>query len=359
MNYCIINGKKSTLIKGLLIQSLPPISKPLMRTSIEEIDGRDGDVVTYLGYQAYDKPMTIGLFGDYDIDEIISFFNSSGTVTFSNEPAKYYNFEIIAKIDFERLAKFKTATVTFHTQPYKFSAVDDAVSFTNDEMAIRIYHEEQNGVTVSCQNNVISVEGTATISTEFYVPLNKMTLEPGAYTLNAITTGSNASACAIRVIENNISAAETFGGQELTLATGTESLSATIYVEKTYNYIWVHINSGQTVDIDAKIEMIKQDFSHFSVFNRGNEVSRPIITIYGAGNIRLSINSVELYLIALGDSGYITLDGEQMNAYKGETLMNRLVQGDYDRLNLKQGTNVISWLGNVTKVSMDKISRWV
>ena len=44
MNYVILNGVKSTTIKGLLIQSLPPISKPLMRTSIEEIDGRDGDI---------------------------------------------------------------------------------------------------------------------------------------------------------------------------------------------------------------------------------------------------------------------------------------------------------------------------
>ena len=39
MNYCILNGKKSTLIKGLLIQSLPPITKPLQRTQIDEIDG--------------------------------------------------------------------------------------------------------------------------------------------------------------------------------------------------------------------------------------------------------------------------------------------------------------------------------
>ena len=71
MNYCILNGKKSTLIKGLLIQSLPPISKPLMRTQIDEIDGRDGDIVTKLGYSAYNKEMSIGLFGDYDIDEVI------------------------------------------------------------------------------------------------------------------------------------------------------------------------------------------------------------------------------------------------------------------------------------------------
>ena len=72
--YIIINGVSSKNINGLLIQSLPPISKPRIRTSIEEIDGRDGDVVTTLGYAAYDKAITIGLKGDYNVDDVIEFF---------------------------------------------------------------------------------------------------------------------------------------------------------------------------------------------------------------------------------------------------------------------------------------------
>ena len=58
-NYIILNGQISTNITGLLIQSLPPISKPKIRTQIEEIDGRDGDIVTPLGYSAYDKEISI------------------------------------------------------------------------------------------------------------------------------------------------------------------------------------------------------------------------------------------------------------------------------------------------------------
>ena len=57
MAYIIINGVSSKTIEGLLIQTLPPISKPKIRTSAEEIDGRDGDVVTTLGYAAYDKTL--------------------------------------------------------------------------------------------------------------------------------------------------------------------------------------------------------------------------------------------------------------------------------------------------------------
>ena len=119
-NYVIINGVNSNTITGLAINELPPISKPIMRTFIEEIDGRDGDLITKLGYGAYDKVMTIGLYHTYDIDQVIAFFNGSGTIVFSNEPTKLYYFEILDQIDYEKLINFKTATITIHTQPFKY-----------------------------------------------------------------------------------------------------------------------------------------------------------------------------------------------------------------------------------------------
>lgn len=131
MNYCILNGKKSTMVKGLLIQSLPSIIKPLMRTRVEEIDGRDGEIITQLGYAAYDKEMSIGLFGDYDISEVIDYFNSEGEVIFSNELNRVYKYKIINQIDFERLGIFKTAVVTFRVEPFKYSSVDDSITITD------------------------------------------------------------------------------------------------------------------------------------------------------------------------------------------------------------------------------------
>lgn len=158
-NYVIQNGKDSRYIKGLLIQELPPITKPLMRTSIEQIDGRDGDVITRLGYSAYDKKMKIGLFGDYDIDDIITFFNSSGTVTFSNEPEKYYVYDILDAIDYERLVRFRTAEITYHVQPFKYSNIEKMKVFSNPASDITI---RNNGNYVS--NPIIHIKGTGTIN---------------------------------------------------------------------------------------------------------------------------------------------------------------------------------------------------
>lgn len=118
--YVIINGVNSLTIKGLAITKMPSIYKPVMRTNIEEIDGRNGDIITELGYGAYNKELTIGLYEDYDIDEIIEYFNQKGTIIFSNEDDKVYNFDIVDQIDFEQLLKFRSATINIHCQPFKY-----------------------------------------------------------------------------------------------------------------------------------------------------------------------------------------------------------------------------------------------
>lgn len=129
MSYIILNGISSQSLEGFLIQSLPPISKPAMRTQVEEIDGKDGDIATNLGYSAYDKEFSIGLYGNFDIDEIIGFFNSEGTVVFSNENDKIYQYRIVEQIDFERLIRFRTAQVKMRVQPFKFSLAETPLTF--------------------------------------------------------------------------------------------------------------------------------------------------------------------------------------------------------------------------------------
>lgn len=131
MDYITLNNKKSTNITGLIIQELPPIIKPMIRTNVEEIDGRDGDIITKLGYSAYDKTVRIGLTRNYDIDEVIAYFNSEGIVTFSNEPDKYYKYTIIEQIDFNKLLRFKEADVTFHVQPFKYSTLEGEITTTS------------------------------------------------------------------------------------------------------------------------------------------------------------------------------------------------------------------------------------
>ncbi len=233
MNYLVLNGKSSRYIQGLLISELPPISKPQMRTQVDTIDGRDGDIVTDLGFQAYDRPVKIGLYGGFDIDDVTDFFNSEGICIFSNEPYLYYKYKITRQIDYARLVRFRTATVTFHVQPFKYSNIETALSY-----------------------------------------------------------------------------------------------------------------------------MIDQQTS-IKVFNSGNYKSNPKLTIYGVGTIVLAVNGSNILTINLGTEGNITIDTENLEAYKGTTLKNRLVSGNYDKFSLEKGENTISWTGNVTRIDIENYSRWI
>lgn len=234
-NYVILNAENSNTITGLIIQNLPPISKPRQRVNIEEIDGRDGDIITPLGYGSYDKEFQIGLSYNYNINEIIKFFNSEGTVTFSNEPDKYYNYKIIDQIDYEKLIRFKTATVKMHVQPFKYK--------TDEEPIVGEFQE----------------------------------------------------------------------GDDLSV----------------------------------------------SVTNLGNIYSKPTLTIQGSGTINVYLNNTQIFEISLGDEEYIVIDAELMEAYKGNLLKNRLVQGNYNKFILDTGESTISFEGTVQAVEVKNYCRWI
>ena len=61
MNKIIWKDIESTEIKGLMICELPPITKPKMRVQETTIDGVDGSIIEELGYESYDKTITIAL----------------------------------------------------------------------------------------------------------------------------------------------------------------------------------------------------------------------------------------------------------------------------------------------------------
>lgn len=355
ISYIELNGEKSTNVKGLMIQSLPPITKPKVRTSIETIDGRDGDIVTKLGYAAYDKEVSIGLHGDFDVDDAISFFDSEGEVVFGNEPDKYYRYSILEQIDFERLIRFRTAKVKMHVQPFKHDAVDRTFDIVNQFLHVEDSAASKFGITVTSSEGSIRAAGKATGDVDIEVPIESMSLS-GNYTLTASTSGS-AAGCALRLIDGSPSTS--FGGSYMELRDNGDSImTATADSNAEYGALWLDIRAGTSVDFTLSVAMASNSFSQIALTNRGNVVSRPTVTVYGSGNVELAINAVAVLSLSI-EGGSITVDAEEMNAYRGNELMNRHVTGDYADLALKVGENVISWSGDVTGIKVEDFSRWI
>lgn len=90
--------------------------------------------------------------------------------------------------------------------------------------------------------------------------------------------------------------------------------------------------------------------------NSGTVYAEPIITVYGSGDITLSINDVDYPLY--GVSEYITIDSEMMEVFKENMNQNSKYGGEtFPRFDV--GENAISWTGNVTKVEIDPKWRWL
>lgn len=158
MNKIIWKDIDSTTIKGLIISELPPITKPKMRVQETSVDGVDGSIIEELGYESYDKSMRIGLSYNYDIDEVIKYFSGEGNIIFSNEPNKYYKARILNQIDYERLLRFKEATITFRVQPFKYQLAEKPVTLTESGGSVI-----NNGLEKSKPKMTITGSGTIEI----------------------------------------------------------------------------------------------------------------------------------------------------------------------------------------------------
>ncbi|NRT34143.1 phage-related protein [Clostridium beijerinckii] len=92
--------------------------------------------------------------------------------------------------------------------------------------------------------------------------------------------------------------------------------------------------------------------SETTINNFGTYESRPLIKIYGSGNITVSINSSNFTIKNVVD--YVTIDSEIKECYKDNINFGRNMTGDYPVFFI--GKNTILWSGNVSKLEITP--RW-
>lgn len=92
-----------------------------------------------------------------------------------------------------------------------------------------------------------------------------------------------------------------------------------------------------------------------SIFNPGSANSNPIVIVYGTGSIDLVVNGNVINLTNV--SGFVIIDSELVDSYKGTLLKNNDMRGEFPEL--VPGNNIISWTGTVSKVEITPNWRWV
>lgn len=83
-----------------------------------------------------------------------------------------------------------------------------------------------------------------------------------------------------------------------------------------------------------------------TVINNPEELSKPLIKIYGSGAVDLIINSK---IHKFNINGHITVDSELKESYKDNSLVP--FTGDFPEL--RAGNNNISWTGTVTQIEVN------
>lgn len=139
----------------------------------------------------------------------------------------------------------------------------------------------------------------------------------------------------------------------------------------TDDYVYRKIKSVEIGDIDNEIEeygkfevtfisdpyeySIEQPFeitAPVTIANQGTLHSLPKITIYGSGNITMSIGGVSFQVKSV--NGFVVIDSDLMECYKDLTPMNDKMVGKFPVFN--EGEIDISWTGTVERVEIE--TRW-
>ena len=109
--------------------------------------------------------------------------------------------------------------------------------------------------------------------------------------------------------------------------------------------------------VNAENDFMSIIQNNFEFFGKGTFSAEPIITVYGSGNITLTVNGKAIVLTSV--SGHITINSEIMDAYRDNANMNMNMQGDFPLLNADNGSNTIAWTGNVSKIEIIPNWRWL
>ena len=143
--YFIFN-KISSKDRGILVNNLPPISKPERKYEEIEIPGRNGKL--YIDdncYNTFPYTITCTLMPEANIREISKWLNGSGKLILSTELDKEYDVIIKDQIDYEQTYRVcNSFEVNFEVQPIANGTITKILNVKNNNSKIIIKESTYN-----------------------------------------------------------------------------------------------------------------------------------------------------------------------------------------------------------------------
>ena len=109
---------------------------------------------------------------------------------------------------------------------------------------------------------------------------------------------------------------------------------------------------------EDKVELDVTTHTSVEVINKGLEISKPIISLEGSGTVEIAVNNINIFKYTFpNDETKVIIDSLEEEAYYEGVYKNRNMLGEFPKLSV--GSNIISWTGTLTKISIEPKSRWL
>ena len=140
--------------KGIIVDYIPKISKARKKIDIYQIDGRNGFLsVDTDTYEPFSLNITCHCQDNVDLDDIKSFLDGFGTISFDNE--RNYTAIVDNTIPFEQVQNFKRFQISFKVNPIAESIDETTIDLTSlSEFNINTYYKIYPILTIVCSGNI-------------------------------------------------------------------------------------------------------------------------------------------------------------------------------------------------------------
>lgn len=220
-----------------------------------------------------------------------------------------------------------------------------------------IVSEATSGVCVQVKVKTDSETGYYTLnpnetkkSMDFTVPEDATSIGVSIYTNNSntiLSTDNTVTVLGLRVVPVE------FKNDEWCEFKGSQTIGVVDGVVNVVGYEPVTVISNAT-----NAEMVVEYFKSFEIFNEGYEESKPLMVLKGNGTVAVSVNGQYTFAYTFPEGeNEVYIDSEAEDAYLGNTLKNRNMNGDFPVL--IPATNKITWSGDVESIAILPRSRWL